>query len=731
MVAVAGLSAPVRVTRDSWGVPHISASNRDDLFFAQGFVQAGDRLFQMDLWRRAAQGRLSEVLGANFIGRDAMTRRIQYRGNLDREWDSYGPEARTIASAFVAGINAWVAIAEERPPESFVLAGWLPERWRSEDLLNRTDAFLASGDAAGEIFRAQLISAIGPGRASALLGEGPVTVPAALDLSAVTYHLADGLRQIGTRPFFTALKGPVRESETSQAAGGSNAWAIDGSATATGAPIVATDPHRLLASPALRYLVHLSAPGWNVIGATAPWLPGVAIGHNDRIAWGMTALAADTMDLSVQRLNPENSHQVEVDGGWQNTTVVTGTVWVKGSARPVSFTREDTPDGVVVGVDRQRNLAFTLRWSGLEPGGASELAALALDRAASIADARSALARWRMPSVEVVLAERAGPIALHRAGAVPTRRGGDGRIPAVGWTGQLQWTGWQSFGEERPSTSTGRFVASANGSRARTERLRAVLMAATPDRPASIDDSAQLQQDVVSSNAERLVPLFERLSSSRRDVEEARQTLLNWDRRIAVGSTPAALYVAFERLARRAMVEPHVPPELVDELVLRSNETFVPAVATASPVWFTGDAPKQRDDLMMRALTAAVDEVTGRRDGAGGRIVFAHPLGITDAARKRFNLGPFERPGYVDTVMSLAGRTPEASIAASFSAIFDLADWDRSVAQLAPGQSESPDSPHFGDLAKLWVAGRRFPLAFSDEALAANTVSTLTLMPAR
>ena len=161
--SVDGLSAPVRVVRDRWGVPHIVASTRDDLFFAQGFVQAEDRLFQMDLWRRSVQGRLAEVLGANFVSRDAMTRRIQYRGNLDDEWASYGPDTRAIASAFVRGINAWVAIARERPPEEFVLAGWTPELWRPEDLLNRTDAFLASGDAQAEVFRARLVAAVGVG----------------------------------------------------------------------------------------------------------------------------------------------------------------------------------------------------------------------------------------------------------------------------------------------------------------------------------------------------------------------------------------------------------------------------------------------------------------------------------------------------------------------------------------------------------------------------------------
>src|SRR4051812_25474867 len=224
-IDVEGLTAPVRIVRDTWGVPHIYASNQDDLFFAQGFVQAEDRLFQIDLWRRAAQGRLSEVLGANFVSRDAMTRRLQYRGDIEEDWASYGPETKAIASSFVRGINAWVDVAREHPPEEFILAGWLPETWRPEDLLNRTDAFLASGDAAADVFRARLASAVGVARAAALLGDdAPAAVPAGIDLAMVTYQVGDALRQVGTRPFFTAL----------HPQGGSNAWAVSGRRAADG-----------------------------------------------------------------------------------------------------------------------------------------------------------------------------------------------------------------------------------------------------------------------------------------------------------------------------------------------------------------------------------------------------------------------------------------------------------------------------------------------------------------
>src|SRR5262249_14575268 len=215
---IAGLSAPVRVVRDRWGVPHIYAERQDDLFFAQGFVQAQDRLFQMDLWRRSAQGRLSDVLGPNFIERDAMTRRIQYRGDMDAEWTSYSPDTKAIATSFVRGINAWVEIARSRPTEEFVLAGWLPELWRPEDILNRTEAFGMTANARTEVLRARILAAVGPSATMTLLPLDPfrpVTVPAGLDVSTISYVVDDALRRIGTPPFFTGLAATVQEEDGS------------------------------------------------------------------------------------------------------------------------------------------------------------------------------------------------------------------------------------------------------------------------------------------------------------------------------------------------------------------------------------------------------------------------------------------------------------------------------------------------------------------------------------
>jgi penicillin G amidase len=729
-LAVDGLSAPVRVVRDRWGVPHIKAGNQDDLFFAQGFVQAQDRLFQMDLWRRSVQGRLSEVLGPNFIDRDAMTRRVQYRGDLDVEWASYGPDAKAIASAFTRGINAWVGLARERLPEEFVLAGWRPEFWQPGDLLNRTDAFVSSGDARDEVFRARLVAAVGAARADRLLpgARGPTVVPRGLDEAVVSDFVADVLRRVGTAPFFMGLAAPLPSGGA-----GSNAWAV--ARGDAGAPILAGDPHRVLENPSLRYLVHLEAPGWNVIGATAPWLPGVAIGHNDRIAWSMTAASADTQDLYVEKLNPANIRQIADRGRFVDMVVEKEAVAVKGSKEPLEYERQYTPHGVVIAVDRDRNLAYTIRWSGAEPGAAAEIGALAIDRARSWSEFRSALGRWKMPSAEFVYADADGHVGRQLVALTPGRRGWTGALPVPGDTREYEWRGWAAL-DSLPHAldPASGFVASANDSRARLNRIGEVL---DLTRSRSIEGFEQLQHDVLAWNAQQLVPLLSPVHAERADVEDRRLRLVRWDRRVTVDSPDATVYVAWERTLVATLAARRVPSELIDEFVTDARSMLVPALVHPSRTWFDGNVEEARDELLLTSLKAAVDELRGNAgpgadDAPWGRVhaaTFVHPLGITERTRRRFNVGPLAVPGYAETVFSTPVAGPDRSVGASFRAIIDLGDWDRSVATNPPGQSGSPGSPHFSDLAPLWAVGEYIPLSFGDRAVQSNAESTLTLVP--
>ena len=594
---VAGLSAPVRIVRDRSGVPHIYAASQDDLFLGQGFVQAQDRLFQMDLWRRAAQGRLSEVLGPNFVERDAMTRRMQYRGDAAAEWASYGMDAQAIAGAFVRGVNVWAALARERPPEEFVLAGWTPELWAPEDLLNRTDAFVASGDALDEIFRARLVAAVGARGADALApGVRATRVPSGLDVTAISPVVGDAIRRAGTPPFFVGLAAPVTTNERRVRP-------------------AAEKPDATYASPSSRYLVHLNAPGWNVIGATAPWLPGVAVGHNDRVAWDAAPFDADTQDVFVEKLNPANPHQVSDHGRWVDTAIVREPIVIRANPKPFVFETEYTRHGVIVASDRTRHLAFAVRWSGTEPGAAGELAALAIDRAASLAEFTAALARWKMPARRFTYSGTDGDASSHVAALIPVRRGWNGALPAPAWTGANEWVGWQS-------------TATLQGSSDSTESRRA------PD------------------------------------------TLARW-----AGAHPD-----------------------------RADALLAKLTASAS----TRDAATRQRALIADALADAIRDAEER----AAATVFAHPLGITDAARRRFNIGPL-------TPARGGVRSPERL--ALHHIVSDVVDWDRSTAMNAPGQSGSPGSPHFSDLAARWAAGEFVTLPFTESAVHAATASTLTL----
>jgi penicillin amidase len=300
-----GLEHPVNILRDRWGVAHIYAQNQHDLFFAQGFVAAQDRLFQMELWKRSGQGRLAEILGPSALPRDINARLLSYRGDMKAEYESYSPDTQSILEAFTSGINAYIAtrVAPAGPglPLEFQLAGFKPEPWKPTDCLNRMAAFSMTGNAFAEVEHAEVLQAVGVDAASLQFDFDPQVKldPArGSDFSGLSEKLLHNLIGSDTRIEF-----PRHPPE------GSNNWTVSGKLTTTGKPILANDPHRVIAEPSLRYMVHLVAPGWDVIGAGEPGLPGVALGHNQNIAWGFTIFGLDQQDLHLENLNPADPSQ--------------------------------------------------------------------------------------------------------------------------------------------------------------------------------------------------------------------------------------------------------------------------------------------------------------------------------------------------------------------------------------------------------------------------------------
>lgn len=748
-IRLAGLRRPVEVIRDEWGVPHIYAKNTADLFFAQGFVAAQDRLWQMELWRRAGEGRLAEVLGPTAVERDKFARLMRYRGDMDAEWASYAPDARRIVESFVRGVNAFIETSRERPPIEFQLAGFRPEPWTPEVCLLRVAGLEVSGNAAREVQRAQLVRRVGAERAGELMPTDPhkeSEVPVGLDLADITGDILAGMRAATAPP---NLRPPD----------GSNNWVVSGALTATGKPLLANDPHRGVGLPSLRYITHLVGPGWNVIGAGEPALPGVSIGHNERVGFGVTIVGIDQQDLYVEQTDPADSLRYRHHDGWEQMRVEREEIKVKGRAEPLVVELKFTRHGPVVHEDTARHRAYALRTVASEPGTAAYLAALSLDRARGWREFIAALARWKSPSENFVYADVAGNIGWQAAGLAPVRPNWSGLLPVPGWTGDYEWRGFLPP-SELPRTFNPRagFIATANhnilppGYRhalgyefspdVRFRRIVEVLRA--KPRGWTAADFARLQHDETSIVARELVPLLRGVKTDDAGLRQAVALLLSWDFVLAQDSAAAALYEAwFGRLSANAL-KGRVPEDALRLLGGRAGlVTLLSALKNSSAVKSSEQSlglisAGARDELLLGSLVEAVAELRQRLgvDMNGWRwgdlhvAEFRHPL-ATDAARRAlFDLGAVARGGDATTVMATGGPNYRQNHGASFREILDLSNWDSSLATNVPGESAQPLSPHYGDLLSLWAEGRYFPLLFTRAAVERHARHRLTLEPA-
>ncbi len=756
-----GLKANVDVLRDRWGVAHIYASNQHDLFFAQGAVAAQDRLFQMELWKRAGQGRLAEILGPSALPRDVNARALRYRGNMKAEYESYSLDTLAILTAFTDGINAYIAslTAPGGPglPIEFQLAGFAPDDWHPEDCLNRMAAFSMTGNAFSELEHAQALTDFGAKKAAKLFDFDP----------AVDLDPAPGLNFAGLTPgLLKNLVGSDHRIEfPARAREGSNNWTISGSLTASGKPLLANDPHRVIGLPSLRYMVHLVAPGWNVIGAGEPGLPGVALGHNEHIAWGFTIFGLDQQDLYVEELNPANPLQYKTDTGWKDMEKRHEVFRVKG-APDAEIDLKFTRHGPVLWEDGKRALA--LRWVGDEPGTAGYLASLAIDRAENWEQFETAIPRWKVPSENLVYADTEGNIGEHSAGLAPIRHW-TGLLPVPGSSVQgssaqgsagYEWSGFVPAAELphffNPKEG---LVATANHKMIpehypynvgfewtppyRITRIRSVLESAkNTHHKLAIADMEALQNDVTSLPALDFQKLVS--TTSLKD-DPTLHSFLDWDGRLTRESSDAALYevwlqqicVGISQLFSKGR-DVHLSElsgryqDLTPDVVLRilnnpDNDLF-------------GNNPSaSRDQLLADTLISAhreLEKLLGRDAstwswGKLHTVRFRHALDQQPGAQALFDLGPLARPGdeYTVNATGTDANSWDQVDGASYREILDTADWDRSVAVNTPGQSGQPGSVHYSDLMPLWDSGQYFPLLYSRKAVEDKSTDRLVLEP--
>jgi len=743
-----GLHHRVRVQRDTWGVAHIYARDAHDLFFAQGYVTAQDRLFQMELWKRAGQGRLAEVLGASAVPRDIGARLLRYRGDLAQEYRSYAPDARQILEAFTAGINAYIAdIARPgRPglPVEFRLAGFSPEPWTPADCLNRLAAYAMMGNASAELLHAHLVALLGARTASRLFSFDPAAEldpgPDA-DFAGLSPAVLAGIVSSDRRIPFPASS--LRES---------NNWTVSGALTRSGKPLLANDPHRVIAQPSLRYIVHLVAPGWNVIGAVEPALPGVAAGHNERIAWGFTIFGLDQEDLYIETLNPDDPRQYRSASGWSPLREEHETIRVRDAA-DVQAVLHFTAHGPVVWEDGKRALA--LRWIGAEPGTAGYLGSLSLDRARDWQEFERAMPRWKVPSENIVYADRAGNIGEHSTGLAPLRTNFNGLLPVPANRG-YEWRGFVPNDALPHSFNPGAgFIATANqrtipdgypyavgyewGPPTRFDRIREVLEGArSSGRKLGIADMEALQLDVVSPLARQLQALLREALGSGTAMPAA-ELVLHWDCALREDSASAALYEIWASQLRQAVTRRALPEAARGMMPTWPLYQTVRELAAPSQTVFGSEPRAARDALLRDTLQSAYQETAARLGADASRwtwgalhpVYFRHALDAAAGGAQLLDRGPVQRPGDGDVVQATGfdAQSLEQGSGASYREIFDLSDWDNSVAINVPGQSGQPEAKHFDDLLPLWSAGQYFPLKFSRAAVDAVTTDVLLLEP--
>lgn len=772
-IVVPGLERPVEILVDTWGVPHIYGERLYDAFVAQGFVAARDRLWQMDLWRKRGLGEMAKEFGPAYVESDRMARAVLLRGNLQREWLAYASDAKRIAEAFIAGVNAYVELTEREPsrvPEEFRLLGYRPARWQASDLvrirhhgltlnltneIDRAEVFCKHGADAVRVdwLRRALVPEITPTLAA---GFDPCTLPfAALrqayaDATARPQFPAVKAAATPSGSFDLLIKPPTADEAFSQ---GSNNWVVAPSRTVTGRPVLASDPHRAHSAPSLRYISHLVAPGLDVIGAGEPFLPGISVGHNDAIAFGLTRFYMDQEDLYVYETNPAAPSEYKYKGRWEPMETITERIEVRGEpAREVtiSFTRH----GPVLAIDAARHRAFALRAAWLEEGMAPYFGSIEYMRARSWDQFAAAMNRWGAPGENQVYADTSGNIGWIAAGLTVIRPGWDGLTPVPG-DGRYEWAGFRDMDElPRALNPSSGYLVTANentiprdhpamskgvgyewSDESRSTRLKQLLSSSAPH---SLDESRAFQLDTVSPPAQRVIALLRDMRDVPATVEPLLRLLREWDGTVRADSAAAAVFeVWFTNYLRRAVVQTVLPKEAASR-VGSGDTSRVLQVLEGHGGWLT---PERRASVLVSSLTEARLELEKRLGpdlarwqwGSLHRAVFEHPLRdrVDAETRRRLTVdaGPFAGSGFTPMAAAYSATDYRLASGASFRMVADVGNWDASVAINTPGQSGDPASSHYRDLAPLWVEGRYFPLVYSRGAVEREARTRLMLAP--
>ncbi len=775
-LSIPGLTSRVEVLRDQQGINHIYAKNQHDLFFTQGYCAARDRLFQFEIWRRQATGTVAEILGPRELKRDIGTRLFMFRGDMKTEMNHYHPDGEEIITAYVKGVNAYIEQVLNNPdllPVEFQMLNILPGYWTPEVVISRHQGLL--GNIGNELRTGRAVTRGGADLVKELSWFHPKDPLITLDSAVIgellfedileLYHAfrrslqfkssdidrsfkrQDAMEQVS----FLEDQSAVNERDNRLAVG-SNNWVVSGDLTESGNTMMANDPHRTITIPSLRYMVHLNAPGWNVIGGGEPEIPGVSIGHNEYGAWGLTVFSTDGEDLYVYDLNPENLNQYKYRGDWEEMEVINENIKVKDS-NDIEVKLRYTRHGPVTFIDSTNCKAYAVRCAWLEPGGAPYLASLRMDQAKSWDEFRDACNYSHIPGENMIWADREGNIGWQAVGIAPIRSNFSGLVPVPG-DGRYEWDGYLPIIDKPHLLNPEKgFFATANqnvipedyehwdaigfswSDPFRGDRINEVL---ENGKKLTLEDMIALQTDYLSIPARQLVPLLKPIQIDGDLPNKAKEILLNWNYRLDTSSIAAGIYVAWENQIIRDAYEKFVPEKIWG---LVSLQLYKILGWIRKPDDRFGEDPIQgRDDFLKKTLLLAIEylerrlgeDINGWEYGqeAYKHIYISHPLSevVNDEWQDRMNAGPVPRGGNSYTPGATGGGYNQRA-GASFRIIVDTGDWDHAMGTNTPGQSGNPASPFYTNLFDPWAKDQFFPVYYSKTKIESVLAEKQMFMP--
>ncbi len=746
-----GLLDEVEVLRDNYGINHIYANNQSDLFFMQGYLAAKDRLFQFEIWRRQATGTVAEIFGDDELERDIGTRLFKFRGNMVDELNHYHEDGFEIVSSFVSGINKYIEEVNKTPsqlPIEFKLLGIMPEKWTNEDVISRHQGLLGNIDQELNIGRA--VSLIGVEKVKELMWFHPKDPDIRLDNDLKYEDLKQDILRL-----YNAYREPIEfkkhyildkyqsEDEITFTKSnihinddysiGSNNWAISGNKSFNGFPLLANDPHRSLSNPSLRYMAHLVAPGWNVIGGGEPEIPGISIGHNGIGAWGLTVFRTDAEDLYVYDLNPNNYNQYRHKEKWLNFDIINETISVKNNA-DINVELYYSVHGPVTFIDKKRKKAYAIKNGWSEEGGSPYLASLRMDQARNWDEYRDACNYFNIPGENMVWADKYGDIGWQAVGIAPIRKTHSGLVPVSG-NGKFEW---QEYIEiiEKPNLFNPEkgYIATANQNVTpedygrwdvigydwadpyRGDRVNSVLE--SKDK-FDMEDMINLQIDYFSIPSKQIIELSKGYMKNNIEYFEK---LSKWNNVLDKSSVEAGIYIEWQNQISFEFMREFVPKEVqkyIEVQIYKIIEGISKMDDQQKSLFLNKTFNQAINSLEKKYGLDPSDWVYGQSNYKHVKIY--HPLEkiVNDSVKDIIALKTYPRGGDGFTPGSTSSELNQRS-GGSFRVVINTKDWDNSFATNSPGQSGNPKSKFYKNLYKDWANDKFFPLLYSKNKILMN-----------